>query len=252
MKINCKNIIQISAGVTLAAVLSVVAVACSSASSQTTSTVPLTTTSTTTTTPSSTETTQSSQFQRRGANGTIASINGNTLTLTTSQGQATVNINSTTTIEKTVTGSISELIQGDFVTINGSPDSNGNVNATSIMVMQGQPPTRTTPGNGSSTTRPSGTFPGGGTAGQITIGTINVINGNNFTVTTVAQGQVTVNIGINTTIQKTVSGTISDLQTGVFITAIGQTDGNGAVDATSISIRPAGQGFPFTPTTTSS
>jgi hypothetical protein len=253
MKINCKNIIQISAGVTLAAVLSVVAVACSSASSQTTSTVPLTTTSTTTTAPSSTETTQSSQFQRRGANGTIASINGNTLTLTTSQGQATVNINSTTTIEKTVTGSISELIQGDFVTINGSPDSNGNVNATSIMVMQGQPPTRTTPGNGSSTTRPSGTFPGGGTAGQITIGTINVINGNNFTVTTVAQGQVTVNIGINTTIQKTVSGTISDLQTGVLITAIGQTDTNGDVNATSISIGSLGQGFPtFQPTTTQS
>jgi hypothetical protein len=194
-----------------------------------------------------------SQFQRRGANGTIASINGNTLTLTTSQGQATVNINSTTTIEKTVTGSISELIQGDFVTINGSPDSNGNVNATSIMVMQGQPPTRTTPGNGSSTTRPSGTFPGGGTAGQITIGTINVINGNNFTVTTVAQGQVTVNIGINTTIQKTVSGTISDLQTGVLITAIGQTDTNGDVNATSISIGSLGQGFPtFQPTTTQS
>jgi Domain of unknown function (DUF5666) len=253
MKINCKNIIQISTGVTFAAVLAVGAVACSSASSQTTSTVPLTTTSTTTTTPSSTETTQSSQFQRRGANGTIASINGNTLTLTTSQGQATVNISSTTTIEKTVTGSVIDLIQGDFVTVSGSPDSSGVVNATSIMLIQGQPPTVITPRTGGSTTRPNGSFPGGGTGGQMTIGTINSINGNSFTVTTAAQGQVTVNIGTNTTIQKTVSGTVSDLQTGVSITAIGQTDANGDVNATSISIGSPGQVFPvFQPTTTQS
>ena len=253
MKISCKNIIQISAGVTFAAVLSVVAVACLSASSQTTSTVPLTTTSTTTTTPSSTETTQSSQFQRLGANGTIASINGNTLTLTTSQGQATVNISSTTTIEKTAAGSVSDLIQGDFVTINGSPDSNGNVNATSIVVRQGQPPTVITPGTGGSATRPNGGFPGGGTGSQMTIGTINSIDSNSFMVTTVAQGQVTVNIGSDTTIQKTVSGTAFDLQIGVSISATGQTDANGDINATSISIGSPGQGFPaFQPITTQS
>jgi hypothetical protein len=86
----------------------------------------------------------------------------------------------------------------------------------------------------------------------MTIGTINTINGNSFTVTTVAQGQMTVNIGSDTVIQKTVSGTVSDLQIGVSISAMGPTDTNGDVNATSISIRPPGQGFPTTPFDTTS
>ena len=252
MKINRKNIIPIGTGIVTAVSLLIVTAACSSASPQTTSTGQPSVTTTTTTTSPSTETTQSSQFQRRGANGTIASFNGDTLTLTTSQGQVTVNISSTTTIDKTIVGAVSDLSQGDFVTINGSPDSSGNINATSIMMRQGQPPTEVTPGNGGSTTTPNGSFPGGNTRGQMTIGTINTINGNSFTVTTVAQGQMTVNIGSDTIIQKTVSGTESDLQIGISISAMGPTDANGDVNATSISIRPPGQGFPTTPFDTTS
>jgi Domain of unknown function (DUF5666) len=252
MKINRKNIIPLSAGITLAVVLSVVTVACSSASSQTTPPTTFATTAATGVISTSPTTTQTSQFQRRGANGTLASINGNTLTLTTSQGQATVIINSSTTIEKTVVGALSDIAQGDFVTVSGTPDSSGNINATSIMMLQGQPQTRVTPGSGSSTTRPSGTFPGRGTGSQLTIGSISAINGNAITVTTTQQSQVTVNIDSNTVIQKTVAGSVSDLQTGVTLSAIGPTDSNGAVDATSISIRLQGQGFPSTPTTASS
>jgi hypothetical protein len=87
----------------------------------------------------------------------------------------------------------------------------------------------------------------------MTIGTINSIDSNSFMVTTVAQGQVTVNIGSDTTIQKTVSGTAFDLQIGVSISATGQTDANGDINATSISIGSPGQGFPaFQPITTQS
>jgi len=252
MKINRKNIIPLSAGITLAVVLSIVTIACSSASSQTTPPATSETISTTDVISTSPTTTQTSQFQQRGANGTLASINGNTLTLATSQGQATVIISSSTTIEKTVVGAVSDLTQGNFVTISGTTDSSGNIDATSIMLMQGQPPAQATPGNGTSTTRPSGTFPGAGTGRQMTIGTISAISGNSITVTTTQQSQVTVNIDYNTVIQKTVDGLVSDLQTGVTLSAIGPTDSNGAVDATSISIRPQGQSFPTTPATTSS
>ena len=86
----------------------------------------------------------------------------------------------------------------------------------------------------------------------MTIGTINGINGSSLTVTT-AQGQVIVNISTATVIQKAVRGALSDLQTGVSLTAIGATDSNGNVNAISISIRPQGQGFPATqPATTTS
>ena len=240
MKIKIRNMIPISAGLVLATTLSVIAVACSSASSTTTST------STEITAPPSITTTQSAQFQRRGASGTLADINGDTLTLTTQQGQVTVNISSDTTIEKTVVGTVSDLSQGDFVTFSGTTDSTGNVNATLIMMrpqsQQGQSPPTT--GSGGTFTRPNGGSTSGGNTGrQFTIGTISGINGNSLTVTT-AQGQVTVSIGSNTVIQNTVSGTVSDLQTGVSLTVVGPTDSSGNVDATSISIRPQGQGFP--------
>ena len=252
MTINHKNIITVCTSITLAAALSIVIVACSSTSSQTTSTMPPTTTPTATATPTSTETTQTSQFQRRGANGTIASVNGSTLTLTTSQGQATVIISSSTIIEKTVVGAVSDLAQGNFVTISGALDTSGNIDATSIILMQGQPPAQATPGNGSDTTRPSGIFPGGGTGRQLTIGTISSINSNSIIVTTTQQSLVTVSIDSNTVIQKTVTGSISDLQTGVNVSANGPTDSNGAVDATLISIQQQGQGFPPIPTTAAS
>ena len=245
--------IPIGAGLVLAITLSVMAIACSSASSTTTSSTPtVTSTSTETTALPSSTTAQSSQFQRRGTSGTLTAINGDSLTLTTSQGQVTVDITSSTTIEKTVVATVSDLSQGDIVTISGTADSTGNINATLIMVRpQSQSPPTT--GNGGTFTRPNGgSPPGGNTARQFTIGTISEINGNSLTVTT-AQGQVTVNIGSNTVIQNTISGTISDLQTGVSLTVVGPTDSSGNVDATSISIRPQGQGFPGgTPSTTAS
>jgi hypothetical protein len=241
MKIKTKNIMLFSSGLVVTAVLAVVAAGCSSASSTVTSnTVQATTQATVTTT-----TTQSQSFQRRGANGTIAAVNGNILTVTTTQGQLTVNVNSSTTIDKTVAGAVSDLSQGQFVTVGGAADSTGSISATEIMIQQGQPPVLTSPRSGGSTTRPSGSFPGGGTGigRQMTIGTISGINGSSFIVKT-AQSQVTVNTSGNTVIQKTVSGTIADLQTGVFISVTGPTDSNGSVTANSISIRPAGQGFP--------
>jgi hypothetical protein len=234
MKINFK----FCAGLVLATALSIVTVACSSTSSSTTSS-----TGSTTTTPASTTTT-TSIVQRQGSNGTIASINGNILTLTTSQGQVTVNISSSTTIEKTAAGTAGDLNKGDSVTISGTADSSGNISATSITVRpQGQ--SLPTTGNGGGFAIPNGGFSGVGTNLQFTIGTISGINGNSLTVTT-AQSQVTVNISSSTVIQKTENGALSDLQTGVSLTVVGPTDSNGNINATSISIRSQGQGFPTT------
>jgi len=254
MKMNLKNIILICAGLVLSVALSVVTLACSSASPVTTSSS--TTTTTITTTAGSTTTSTTTTAQRPGANGTIAAINGDTLTLTTRQGQVTVNVSSSTTIEKTVSGTIDDLGQGDFVTISGTTDNTGNLDATSIMIRpQGEtnqsfPTTGTPPANGGGFTTPSGTF-GGGAGRQFTIGTISSVSGNNLTVTT-SQAQVTVTVGTNTVIQKTISGTLADLSVGDSVSAVGPTDSSGNIDATSISIRPQGQGFPTTQSTTTS
>jgi hypothetical protein len=239
MKINHGKMIVFSAG--LAAALDLVSAGCSSTSSPVTSNTAQATTQATVTTT----TTQTPAFQRRGVNGSIASVDGNIVTVTTTQGAVTVNINSNTVIDKTVAGTLSDLNQGQFVTVGGAADSTGSISATEIMIQQGQPPVVTSPRSGGSTTRPSGSFPGGGIGNgrQMTIGTISGINGSSFTVKT-AQSQITVNTSGDTTIQKTVSGTIADLQTGVFISVTGPTDSSGNVTANSISIRMTGQGFP--------
>jgi len=228
MKISIKKIIPFCSTVALVCVLITVLSACSSASSTTTSL------STTTATP--TTTTTSSPAQRQSYSGTVAVVNGDTLALTTSQGAVTINITSSTTIEKTVTGTSANLGQGDFVTVSGTADNTGNIDATSITVRaSGQtfPSTGSTFGNGGGFTVPNSGASGTGTG--ITIGTISTVNGNSLTVTT-TQGQVTVNIGPDTVIETTESGSSSDLQTGASLTVAGTTSSSGSINATSITI----------------
>jgi hypothetical protein len=169
----------------------------------------------------------------------------------------TVNVSSNTTIQKTTTGTLSDLHEGDSLTVIGTQDTSGNITATSIIIRpegQGTPqmpfaPVVPNPG-GTPTTPSSGTNPGftGGGARHSTNGTLTKIDGNILTLTT-AQGSVTVNVGSDTTIQKTTAGTLSDLHEGDSLTVIGNQDASGNITATSIIIRPEGQGAP-TPTET--
>jgi hypothetical protein len=254
MKNHCKRNITLGTGAALALVLTFFTAACSSASATTTpkTTLPVTTNSITTTTTTRTQ----SPFQQRGTSGIVAAISGNLLIIDTTQGQVNVYVDSTTVIEKTVTGAVSDLAKDNFVTISGTADSSGIIAATLIMLQpqrtQGQtfPSTQFTPPTGIDTTRPTGGFPGGGGARQMTIGTIAAVNGNMLTVTA-TQGDAQVKIDSNTVIQKTVTGSISDLQNGVNVTVMGNANNSGTVIAASISIRPAGQDFsPFPPVIT--
>lgn len=88
---------------------------------------------------------------------------------------------------------------------------------------------------------PGGQFPGqlpgqgqlglgGGTSGQI-----KSIEGNVLSLST-AQNVTTVNLSDATIILKSVSGAISDLQPGLRVMVIGQSDNNGIINATQITI----------------
>jgi hypothetical protein len=70
----------------------------------------------------------------RGAIGNLSGIYGNTLTLTTMQGEVLVYITSDTTIEKNTVGTITDLYEGLSLTVMGTRDADGNIAATSIMV----------------------------------------------------------------------------------------------------------------------
>jgi Domain of unknown function (DUF5666) len=80
--------------------------------------------------------------------GTVKSISGNTLQISTPQNVTTVNLSVATTVMKTITGTVSDIQVGDTITVRGMPDSSGNVAADSIQVL------------------PAGTSLGGGRGGR--------------------------------------------------------------------------------------
>jgi len=74
---------------------------------------------------------------RRGVTGTVQKVEGNTLTVTSAQGETvTVQITDSTPIEKTVAGSASDLTVGANVLVIGTRSGN-NVAATAIQLTDG-------------------------------------------------------------------------------------------------------------------
>ncbi len=70
-----------------------------------------------------------------GVFGTVKSVNGNTIQVSTAQNVTTVTISSTTNIVKTVSGAATDIQVGEQISARGQRDSSGNVTATSIQVV---------------------------------------------------------------------------------------------------------------------
>src|SRR5579859_8122048 len=70
-----------------------------------------------------------------GVFGTVKSVNGNTIPVSTAQNVTTVNLNSQTVILKTVSGAPADITVGEQITARGQRDSSGNVTATNIQVL---------------------------------------------------------------------------------------------------------------------
>lgn len=69
----------------------------------------------------------------RGLVGTVSSVDGNTLTLTTGAGNVKVTITPSTTVTKTAPGSITDLTKGTNVRVTASSSSSGgNSNGSSV------------------------------------------------------------------------------------------------------------------------
>lgn len=82
---------------------------------------------------------QGQGFVGRGADGTIESLEGDTLQLNTGQGTTTVLFTDQTVISRFVTGERSDLQPGERILVVGERDDSGNVIATSIQLMPAEP-----------------------------------------------------------------------------------------------------------------
>ena len=179
-------------------------------------------------------------FQGQGIAGTIAKLEGNVMTLTTSQGETTINISSGTTIQKLVDGTKADLQTGLFLIVMGIQNTDNSVTATSVTIRPSSevsfsnPPMTMAP-------RPSGSpIPTSNTArpnnfGPGVMGTLSNVDGNTLTLT-FGQETTTVTINDDTKIQKIVSIAVSDFKTGNSVIASGDKDDNGNINATSIMV----------------
>jgi hypothetical protein len=79
-----------------------------------------------------------------GVFGQLKSVNGNTLTVTTQNGDETVDLTANTQIEKTTVGTTADLKAGEQVVVRGQRDSSGTVTAESVQITTGGAP-RSTP-----------------------------------------------------------------------------------------------------------
>jgi hypothetical protein len=176
----------------------------------------------------------------RGNAGTIASIDGTTITLTTQTGTTKVVASANTTVSLSVAGAIGDIKTGDHVVVMGAASGatvaadrivDTGTNATTGFGGRGGGPGGPPPAGGPSGNPPAGGPRGGGgfvTGTVASIGatslTITVPDGTTTNVTTTSSTQVTT--------EKT--GTLQDLATGDQVTVSGTTASDGTVTATAI------------------
>jgi hypothetical protein len=198
---------------------------------------------------------QGQGFANRGAQGTIASIKGSTLTVDATDrsgatSTVTVSTSKATTYTDAVAGKVSDLAVGDTVLVRGA-DTNGAVTATSVTEGAtisrggfagggGTPPTGAGNGPPAGATPPNGQpgaggqgGPGGFAGGGFTAGSIASINGDTFTVKAADGTQVVVTTTADTTVTVTKKISFADLKKGDNVAVVGQRTDN-AVTATSV------------------
>jgi hypothetical protein len=187
---------------------------------------------------------------RTGASGQLVQINGQTLILTGPNGDTTVTFTTTTTFTKTSVASLADITRGTCIVANGVKDSSGTITATNVSISPkaatgcaartfaptpGASPRPTPTPRPSATPRPSGQPNGDFVSGEVT-----AVSGVSVTVLTQAKASQKVTVASAATITTMATVSAADLQNGECLRANGSRDSAGNVQATSITITPAG------------
>jgi Domain of unknown function (DUF5666) len=211
------------------------------------------TTSSSSTASSPTTTTSAPANGQAQVSGLIASVSGNAIQVTQEQnGNATVDFTPSTKVTEVTAAALTDVTTGSCVTVRPSQkESQGGqpITAATVRVrpaVDGKCPQAKEPGAGSTTPAPSGsptTAPANRPAVQ---GAVASVAGNTINVTsTDASGktsQAAVAVDDKTKYTKQAPATSQAIAAGKCIAARGSTDGNGALQATTVDLRPANDG----------
>jgi hypothetical protein len=183
---------------------------------------------------------------RNGASGQLVQINGQTLILTGPNGDTTVTFTTTTTFTRTSIASLDDITRGTCIVANGVKDSSGTITATTVSISpktatgcaaRNFAPTPDASPRPSPSPRPSASpRPNGGfVSGEVT-----AVSGVSITVLTQTNVSQMITVASAAIIAKMATVSAADLQNGECIRANGSRDTTGDVQATSITITPAG------------
>ena len=219
--------------VLIGAALGIVATACGSAATANTST--------SSPSPSGGA---AAQF-RNGASGQLVQVNGQTLILTGPNGDLTVTYSSTTTFTRTSTAVLADIVPGVCIVATGQKDSTGALTATTVRLSPKPAAGCGAAGRfGPNASPPAGASPRPTPAGQVPLalvsGEVTAASGVSITVLTTTGGSQTITVPTTAAVTTTVVISPTALQTGECLRATGARDATGTVQATSITITPAG------------
>lgn len=186
-----------------------------------------------------------------GVTGKVVQLTASQLQLNGQGGSATVDYAADTPVLQTAAGSLSDVQAGVCVLATGQPAAGGAVAATTLSVMlnmNGQCTGGGFPGGGpraggsprpGASPRPRGS-PGAFGGGTTVRGKVTAVSGSSLTVQPATGSPVTVDVTSTTRITRIELGATTQLAVGQCVTASGQRDATGAVQARQLTIFPAG------------
>jgi Domain of unknown function (DUF5666) len=173
--------------------------------------------------------------------GLIASVSGNTAQLTGEKGNATVDFGASTAVSEVTPAALTDVSAGSCVSVrpaHGESEGGQSITARSVRIstaVDGKcAPGSATPGP-SPSNGPGGHRGVGGTVASVAGDTITVNGSDGAAPTTVA-------VTDKTRYTKQVSASTQSIAAGKCMTAQGSQDGSGALQATTINLRPANNG----------
>jgi len=179
---------------------------------------------------------------RGGASGQLVQINGNTLILTGANGDVTVTYTTTTTITKMSTATLADITAGECIFATGAKDSSGLITATSVRLAPKNSRGCTT--GGAAFSPPAGASPRPTPSRQanmsVVSGEVTAVSGTSVTVLTASSGTQTLTVPTVANVMVSSAASAASLQVGQCLRATGAPDASGTVQATSLTITPAG------------
>jgi hypothetical protein len=198
---------------------------------------------------------------RNGTSGQLVQINGQTLIVTGPSGDTTVMYTTSTTFTKTSIASLADITKGTCILATGQNSTSGAVVASTVLLSPktstgcaartfvGPSPAPNATPRPSPSPRPSTTPRPSGAPGVFVSGEVTVVSGTSITVLSATKVSSTFTVSATATITDTATVTPSSLQNGQCLRATGSKDTAGNVQATSITITPAGASGTCTTTT---